>query len=159
MRAIRLPLTPDPPWVHLLVLEPGAPDPFSEPPPGFVFRRIDGRRCRTKAALLKELARALAFPAHFGRNWDALEDCLTDLGWLPAEAGSLLAFSDADALLAGHEDDYATLIDLLESAGRAWATQQTGHPGRPPVAFHTILAVPRSRRASRAGWRVPRLKT
>src|SRR5262249_50846507 len=102
---------------------------------------------------------ALALPAHFGRNWDALEDCLTDLGWLPAEAGYLLVFSHADALLAGHEDDYAALIDLLESAGRAWATQETGPPRRPPVAFHTLLAVPRAELKSRADWRARRLKT
>jgi len=157
MRAIRLPLRPDPPWVHLLVVEPKGSDPLPEPPPEFVLRQIDGRRCRTKAPLLEELARTLAFPAHFGRNWDALEDCLTDLSWLPAEAGCLLVFSDAHALLASRDEDYATLIDLLESVGRAWATQQTGHPGRPPIAFHTVLAVPRSRLASRADWRAPRL--
>jgi RNAse (barnase) inhibitor barstar len=122
-----------------------------------VFRRIDGRRCRTKTALLKELARTLAFPSHFGRNWDALEDRLTDLGWLPAD-GYLLIFSHADALLAGREADYVTLIDLLDTVGRAWATQQTGHPGRPPIPFHTVLAVPRSRLGSRADWRVSRLR-
>ena len=55
-------------------------------PPGFVVRTVDGRRGRTKRALLDELARVLAFPAHFGRTWDALEDCLTDLGWLPGAA-------------------------------------------------------------------------
>jgi RNAse (barnase) inhibitor barstar len=157
MSAIRLPHTPDPPWVHLLVVEPGKSDIPPEPPPGFVYRRIDGRQCRTKIALLKLLARTLAFPSHFGRNWDALEDCLTDLGWLPAD-GYLLVFSHADALLAGRESDYATLIDLLDSVGQAWATQQTGHPGRPPIPFHTLLAVPRSRLGGRASWRAPRLR-
>jgi RNAse (barnase) inhibitor barstar len=157
MSAIQLPRTPDPPWVHLLVVEPGKSDFSPELPPGFVFRRTDGRRCRTKTALLKELARTLAFPSHFGRNWDALEDCLTDLGWLSAD-GYLLMLSHAEALLAGREAAYATLIDLLESVGRAWATQQTGHPGRPPIPFHTVLAVPRSRLGSRADWRVSRLR-
>jgi RNAse (barnase) inhibitor barstar len=157
MTPIHLPLTPDPPWVHLLVLDARESDFSPELSPGFVFRRIDGRRCRTKAALLKELARTLAFPAHFGRNWDALEDCLTDLGWLPAD-GYLLMFSHADALLAEREADYATLIDLLESVGQAWATQQTGHPGRPPIPFHTVLAVPRSGLGGRASWRAPRLR-
>ena len=46
-------------------------------------RAIEGRRCGTKRALLNEFARVLAFPPHFGRTWDALEDCLTDLDWLP----------------------------------------------------------------------------
>ncbi|MFF8837862.1 barstar family protein [Streptomyces sp. NPDC015130] len=32
-----------------------------------------------KAALMDRCAAALALPAWFGRNWDALADCLTDL--------------------------------------------------------------------------------
>jgi RNAse (barnase) inhibitor barstar len=156
MPTIQLPHALDPPWVHLLEVGAGELDLGPGLPPEFVLRRIDGRRCRTKAALLKELAGALAFPEHFGRNWDALEDCLTDLDWLPAR-GYLLLFSRADALLAGREEDYATLTDLLESVGRAWATRQTGHPGRAPVPFHTVLAVSRARLTSRADWRAPRL--
>jgi hypothetical protein len=29
----------------------------------------------------------LRLPDWFGRNWDALADCLTDLSWWPAEGG------------------------------------------------------------------------
>ncbi|WP_329130073.1 barstar family protein [Streptomyces sp. NBC_01476] len=29
----------------------------------------------------------LRLPDWFGRNWDALADCLTDLSWWPAEPG------------------------------------------------------------------------
>ena len=38
--------------------------------------RLDGRQ-RTKRAVLAKLARDLAFPAHFGRNLDAVFDVLT----------------------------------------------------------------------------------
>ena len=53
------------------------------------------------------MARVLDFPLHFGRTWDALEDCLTDLGWLPG-AGYQLVVSSADRLLAQNSEDYAT---------------------------------------------------
>ena len=95
-----------PPWVHLLVAADDAP-PLPAPPEGFVVRTLDGRRCRTKRALLEELAQALGFPPHFGRTWDALEDCLTDLGWLPG-AGYRLVVHAADRLLARDEAGYAT---------------------------------------------------
>ena len=58
-----------PPWVHLLVADTDAVLPA--PPPGFVTRAIEGRRCGTKRALLNQFARALAFPPHFGRTWEA----------------------------------------------------------------------------------------
>ena len=38
-----------------------------------------------KKELLARLAQGLQFPAWFGANWDALEDCLTDLSWLEAD--------------------------------------------------------------------------
>jgi RNAse (barnase) inhibitor barstar len=37
-----------------------------------------------KAAFLDAAAKALQFPHYFGANWDAFEDCLTDLSWLEA---------------------------------------------------------------------------
>jgi hypothetical protein len=121
-----------------------------------VVRTLDGRRCRTKRALLDEIARAFGFPAYFGRTWDALEDCLTDLGWLPG-AGYRLILGAADRLLARDPASYVTLVALLEDVGRAWATGETGHPGRSAVPFHTVLVVTAGRLATRPNWGVPRL--
>lgn len=38
---------------------------------------------RTRADLFERFAEDLVFPAYFGRNWDAFEECLRDLSWLP----------------------------------------------------------------------------
>ena len=143
-----------PPWVHLLVEADDVPLTLPTPPPGFVVRTLDGRHCRTKRALLDELARALGFPAHFGRTWDALEDCLTDLGWLPG-AGYRLVVLAADRLLTRDPAGYATVVALLEDVGRAWATVATGHPGRGATPFHTVLVVPANRLGARPSWGVP----
>ena len=37
----------------------------------------------SKQALLATLATQLNFPDYFGGNWDALEECMADLSWLP----------------------------------------------------------------------------
>ncbi len=50
-------------------------DRMAGPGPGHV--RIDAPP--GKRALLDTLAATLPFPDHFGTNWDALYDCLTDL--------------------------------------------------------------------------------
>ena len=141
-----------PPWVHLLTVGDDALETFPVPSPGIVVRTVDAHRCLTKRALLDELGRALAFPAHFGRNWDALEDCLTDLGWLPAR-GYWLVVTAADRLLVRDPEGYATFLAVLEDVGRAWGTGGTGHPGREPMPFHTVLMVPADRLGARQNWR------
>jgi hypothetical protein len=146
-----------PPWVYLVVLDRGEkPESLLAVPPGFVERTIDGRRGRTKRGLLAELARALEFPADSGRNWDALEEMLADLEWLPAK-GYLLVVTNADLLLVEDADDYATFIDIVKSVAKEWATPGRGESARAAVAFHVCLVVAKGRADARADWRAPRL--
>ena len=150
-------LSAKPPWVHLVVRDRGDnPTSARSVPTGFVVRTIDGRRARTKRGLLAEFARALAFPAGSGRNWDAFEELLADLEWLPA-TGYLLIVTDADHLLAEDADEYDTFIELLNDVGREWATPRGGERARRPVPFHVRLVVSRGREGERVDWRVPRL--
>lgn len=79
------------------------------------FAPIARIRFQEKEALLRAIAAALRFPGWFGQNWDALEDCLTDLSWLDAE-GYVLVFDDARA-----GDDFGVLVDVLRSSAEYWA--------------------------------------
>jgi len=63
------------------------------------------------------LAKSLDFPEWFGRNWDALEDCLSDLSWRKA-GGSVLIFRNFEAL---DQDRRGILIDVLASSAEFWA--------------------------------------
>ena len=81
------------------------------------FARLSLAGAQTKEDLLDRIARALSFPDGFGRNWDALEDCLTDLSWRQAE-GHVFMFEGA---LPG--DDLGVLIDVLASAAEFWAAR------------------------------------
>jgi hypothetical protein len=72
-------------------------------------------RVQEKQKLLKSIATALDFPDWFGANWDALEDCLSDLSWRGA-AGHVLLFEEARA-----GDDLGVLIDVLRSSAEYWA--------------------------------------
>ena len=76
-----------------------------------VLKRIQFAR---KEALLRNIATALQFPSWFGHNWDALEDCLSDL---PAE-GYVLLIEGAEA-----GDDLGVLIDVLRSSASSWAAR------------------------------------
>ena len=66
--------------------------------------RVDLAGARDKEALLERLATALDFPDWFGGNWDALEDCLTDLSGAPGPATVLSATRRAAGGRPGRAD-------------------------------------------------------
>lgn len=96
---------------------------------GLWFGRADLSRARTAAGLHAALARALSFPAHYGKNWDALADCLGDLSWLPGP-GWVLCLDGADGLAAASPGELATALEVLRGAAASWAEE-----GRPFVAL------------------------
>lgn len=101
---------------------------------GHLVRRISLAGCRGKSDLLQRIAGALAFPATFGANWDALADCLGDLEWLPHTSGYAWLFDHAGDLRDGAEADFDTLCDVLDGACANWREN-----GTPCFAF---LALP-----------------
>jgi hypothetical protein len=101
--------------------------------------------------LLTECARALDFPDYFGHNWDALEECLADLEWLPAK-GYILLITDAAHVLPDDEAEYETFLEILRDAGEAWGSGQAGMGTRQPTPFHVMFAVSEREKAQRARW-------
>jgi RNAse (barnase) inhibitor barstar len=114
---------------------------------GHLVRRINLAGCRDKRDLLQRIANALAFPETFGFNWDALADCLGDLGWLPQAGGYAWLFDHAGDLLEASANDFDTLCEVLEDACRRWKDRGTpcfaflalpkeAFPGRGPGSVH-----------------------
>jgi len=86
---------------------------------GYAFFHLEGKNIERKEQLLNHAATALHFPDHFGGNWDALEECLTDLEWVDAE-GYLLYYDHIDGLLSAHPDQFETLVEILRDAVASW---------------------------------------
>jgi hypothetical protein len=86
---------------------------------------LPGRALASKADYLRACAEAFKFPSYFGNNWDALEDSLIDLSWLPAEHGYLVLYDDAGRFAAAAPDDFATAIDIFRTAVAFWQTTPT----------------------------------
>src|SRR2546421_813219 len=78
----------------------------------FNYARIALKDVQAKEALLAAIAQSLGFPQWFGANWDALEDCLTDLSWREAQ-GHVFVF---EAFQEVGPDDLGILIDILASS-------------------------------------------
>jgi RNAse (barnase) inhibitor barstar len=79
---------------------------------------VDGAHMTTKNETFAEFSAILGFPAYFGENWDAFEECLGDF---LADAGEMsvpLLVSHAGTLLTDAPDqDFVTLDEVLTSAG------------------------------------------
>lgn len=93
---------------------------------------LDGTDFTSKDAVICAIARAFDFPDDFGRNWDAVEDYLRDLSWLPASGYVLIVRNARMAwvnatLLAG------TLTNIWLVAAEFWARRN--------VSFHLVWLV------------------
>ena len=91
---------------------------------GFAFFHVEGKNIGRKEQLLNHVATALHFPGDFGHNWDALEECLTDMEWVDAD-GYVIYYDHIDALMAAHPDQFATLVEILRDAVASWKADGT----------------------------------
>lgn len=101
----------------------------------FAVARVDFAGCADKDDALTRIAAGLRFPAWFGHNWDALNDCVNDLSWWPAP-GYLLLIEHAGPWQAEHGEDAATLVEILNDAAQDWAKSRT--------AFWALLPLPQA---------------
>ncbi|MCD9142382.1 barstar family protein [Streptomyces albireticuli] len=82
----------------------------------------------TKKAFLDRCATDLEFPEWFGRNWDALADCLTDLSWWLEEGkarGYLLVTEDWETFRKAAPKDARTAEAIFGDAVDHWADAES----------------------------------
>lgn len=72
---------------------------------------------KNKDALLDAIAAELRFPDYFGRNWDALDECITDLSWLPPGDVALI---HRDLPLSDNRASLSIYLSILRKAVRNW---------------------------------------
>ena len=77
---------------------------------GFEVLTIEGDSIGSKEELLDAIAEGFGFPDWFGRNWDALEECLRDLD--AVNDGYALVITDATALWAERPRVSGTLVEV-----------------------------------------------
>lgn len=86
---------------------------------GLATFRVDLATVRNRQGLFERLAAALEFPDWFGRNWDALADCLGDLTWLPAD-GYLILIEHCEGFSAAHNADFVTALQVFTAVAEVW---------------------------------------
>lgn len=86
----------------------------------------------SKESLLGGIAEAMHFPGYFGGNWDALEECLRDLEWLPVR-GYVLVVRDASSLWRLITPTLGTLVEVWLSCAEMWS--------KAGVPFHLVFVL------------------
>jgi RNAse (barnase) inhibitor barstar len=76
----------------------------------------------TKQEVLETIARSFQFPKHFGKNLDALHDCLTDVvhGSGP-QPGLVVVLEQLPATQRFDKEARETLLDVFRDAADFWA--------------------------------------
>lgn len=90
---------------------------------GYRLFRINGEEIGSKDDLLNHLTGILQFPEYFGYNWDALNDCLSDLEWFPPVKGYVLLFSHPDGLIRNSPSDFKIFLDIITTVFEYWEHQ------------------------------------
>ena len=80
---------------------------------GCLVLRVDLAAARNKDEMLTAVGRTLRFPEWFGHNWDALADCLLDMGWLPA-TGYMIILEHCDGIHGRAEGDFVKLMQIFQ---------------------------------------------
>ena len=119
---------------------------------GLLLALLRGDTIVDKAGFLRAGAAALTFAAYSGHNWDAFEESLADLSWLPAR-GRVLLYDHPAPFIRRAPADWAIARDILAAAVARWRDTSTPLwvllrrtegllPGLPLVGVGRIATLP-----------------
>jgi hypothetical protein len=109
---------------------------------GVVMRLLRGEDMSDSRLFFVEIAAALQFPLYFGKNINALAECLGDLDdWLPASAYVLVISQAMSVLKEEAGEDFVAFFRLLADVSKEWAvgTLPGANWERKPTPFHVVL--------------------
>lgn len=97
---------------------------FFDSPPSYDAAEVFYVRVDPEISLSEELLKSLYyllwFPGYFGFNWDALYDCLRDLGWIPCRKVVLVHETLPDL----PEEDLKVYLEILRDSVLDWGGDQ-----------------------------------
>lgn len=113
---------------------------YEHPPGDWEVRVLRGDKMLTGGAMMDEVSAALQFPLYFGRNSNALLDCLSDLQWMPSTCVVLVVTQATLFLTNALDESQDVLLDNLISAAEQWRAGITwSFEGTEIRALHVVL--------------------
>ena len=100
---------------------------------GHAILSVDCSGVYTKEDLLDELGKALRFPEYYGRNWDAVDECIRDMAWIRAK-GYLVLFIELNVAAQRIPGEVVNLVDVVDDVIYEWRAEGT--------PFNVVVEVP-----------------
>jgi RNAse (barnase) inhibitor barstar len=85
---------------------------------------IDGDRIVDSISLFQEFAAVMQFPEYFGHNWDALQDCLTELDGHEVDR-YIITINKLDRFIANDFSQWTNFLDVCKSVVEYWQDTET----------------------------------
>ncbi len=89
-----------------------------------------GKKNRTLRTFYAQVARVLHFPDYFGKNLDALDECLADLSWVEAENVALLVHGSDVFLNKEKPETRKGVLDIFKNLAE--------NPGEKPLKVYFL---------------------
>lgn len=86
----------------------------------------------TDDQLFSAIASAMQFPDYFGCNWDALDECLCDMDWIPSE-GYLLILRNSTKGWSQNPYVLGRFVTTWLEASEYWAKEK--------IPFHLVFVM------------------
>lgn len=83
---------------------------------------IRSEYCKSFSQFFHEIATALRFPNYFGMNFNAFDDCITDLEWLKFNS-IFIVLDDFSKMFNGNSSDQDAVCYHLRLAMEYWKSQ------------------------------------
>jgi RNAse (barnase) inhibitor barstar len=92
---------------------------------GHHFLYANLTKAQTKQEVLEQIAEDFLFPAHFGKNLDALHDCMTDLVHKAgAQAGFVVVLEQLPDNAKFDREGREQLLDVFRDAADYWGDRK-----------------------------------
>jgi ribonuclease inhibitor len=100
-----------------------------------VVAYIDGSKAETMADFYNQIQKGLKLPTYFGKNLDALYDCLCDFSWLDAREIHVVMRDYDDFLSKEPKNNRWNILGVFNDAAMEWK----GMKGRDKVKFEIYI--------------------
>lgn len=105
------------------------------------IRLCRGSKMRNLKGFFDEVSAAFQFPYYFGNNWNAFDDCMSDLSWLQSSKYIMIISNAEHILLEENEIEFKRFLNSMQIIIRGWAgdNENLATMGREITEFNLVL--------------------